>query len=137
MPRIAQYDYLLATTPAEDRPPWDDERDELLPVAASMVREALRLAATVALADPVNGGILLGRMAGMSLSEIGMRNRMTKQAVHKRIVAIARRFPALAGVLTGSSTALDETVACARVDRTMKETEHIRQEATRWLNRAN
>ena len=137
MSRIAQYDYLLATTPAEDRPPWDDERDELLPVAASMVREALRLAALVALSDPVNGGILLGRMAGMSLSEIGMRNRMTKQAVHKRIVAIGRRFPALAGVLTGSPSALDETVACARVDQTMRETEHIRQEATRWLTRAN
>ncbi len=137
MSQIAQYDYLLATTPAEDSHPWDEGADELLPVAASMVREALRLAALVALSDPVNGGILLGRMAGLSLSEIGQRSHMTKQAVHKRIVAIGRRFPALAGVLTGSPTALDETVACAGVDRTMKETEHIRQEATRWMNRAN
>ena len=103
-----------------------------------MVREALRLAAAVALADAVNGGILLGRMAGMSLAEIGQKNGMTKQAVHKRVLTIAARWPALGAVLTGAAAPLDEEIAGREaVIRTRQKTEKMRQEATRWMNRPN
>jgi len=59
MDKISQYDYMEAVTPAPSYDPEPPE-DEALAVAASMVREALRLAALGALSDPVNGGICWG-----------------------------------------------------------------------------
>lgn len=143
MTRMSQYEYLLAVTPDEaaeetysDTEP--DEAEEAFRLAAAMVREALRLAAAVALSDAVNGGILLGRMAGLSLAEIGQKNGMTKQAVHKRVLAIAARWPALGEVLTGAAAHLDEEIAGRQaVIRTRQKTEKMRQEATRWMNRPN
>jgi DNA-directed RNA polymerase specialized sigma24 family protein len=132
--RISQYEYLLATTPA---PESEDAEETALALAASMTREALRLVAQVALGDAVDGGVLLGRMAGMSLAEIGQRLGMSKQAVHKRVRGMARAWPPLAAALTGAANPLDETVADQDVLRTRSETERIRQEATRWMNRPN
>lgn len=143
MARTSQYDYLLATTPDESAEasyddPSPDEAEDAFRIAAAMVREALRLAAAVALADAVNGGILLGRMAGMSLAEIGQKNGMTKQAIHKRVCAISVRWPALGEVLTGAAVPLDEEIAGRQaVIRTRQKTEKMRQEATRWMNRPN
>ena len=137
--KISQYEYLLATTPAEeiDSEP-EDASEEVFRIAASMVREALRLAAEVALTDAVNGGILLGRMAGMSLAEIGQRQGMSKQAVHKRVLAIAGRWPPLAEVLTGAMNPLDEEIVGQQtVIKNRQQTENMRQEATRWMNRPN
>lgn len=134
MRRISQYEYLLATTPA---PESEDAEETALALAASMTREALRLVAQVALGDAVDGGVLLGRMAGMSLAEIGQRLGMSKQAVHKRVRGMARAWPPLAAALTGAANPLDETVADQDVLRTRSETERIRQEATRWMNRPN
>lgn len=143
MTRMSQYEYLLAVTPDEAAEeaysdPEPDEAEDALRLAAAMVREALRLAAAVALSDAVNGGILLGRMAGLSLAEIGQKNGMTKQAVHKRVLTIAASWPALGAVLTGAAARLDEEIAGRQaVIRTRQKTEKRRQEATRWMNRPN
>ena len=143
MTRTSQYEYLLAVTPDEAAEeaysdPEPDEAEDAFAVAAAMVREALRLAAAVALSDAVNGGILLGRMAGLSLAEIGQKNGMTKQAVHKRVLTIAASWPALGEVLTGAAARLDEEIAGRQaVIRTRQKTEKMRQEATRWMNRPN
>ena len=135
MTRMTQYEYMLSITP--DPGPDDKAEDEYV-IAATMVREALRLAADVALSDAVNGGILLGRMAGLSLAEIGQKNGMTKQAVHKRVLTIAARWPVLGEVLTGAAATLDEEIAGRQaVIRTRQKTEKMRQEATRWMNRPN
>lgn len=141
MARMSQYEYLLATAPADEDAYSDyepDEAEDAFRLAATMVREALRLAAAVALSDAVNGGILLGRMAGLSLAEIGQKNGMTKQAVHKRVLTIATSWPALGAVLTGAAAPLDEEIAGREaVIRTRQKTEKMRQEATRWMNRPN
>ena len=141
MTRMSQYEYLLATTPADEEAysdPEPDEAEDAFAVAAAMVREALRIAAAVALSDAVNGGILLGRLAGLSLAEIGQQNGMTKQAVHKRVLTIAARWPALGEVLTGAAARLDEEIAGRQaVIRTRQKTEQMRREATSWMNKPN
>ncbi len=148
MAKTSQYDFLLATTPDEsaahpydfdpDDDPAADGGGEAFRLAATMAREAFRLAADVALADAVNGGILLARMAGLSLAEIGARLGMSKQAVHKRVMAMARRWPALGEVITGATAPLDEEAAGRQsfID-TYRKLEKIRQEATRWMSKPN
>lgn len=144
MTRISQFDYMLATTPDESAgPPYGADpaepgADEAYAVAASMVREALRLAADVALDDAVNGGVLLGRMAGLSLAEIGGRLGMTKQAVHKRVLAISQRWPHLGEAIGGAAAPLDEEAVGTRVIvENIRKIERTRQEATRWMNKPN
>ena len=135
MDKISQYDYMEAVTPAPSYDPEPPE-DEALAVAASMVREALRLVADVTLSDHTNGRILLARMAGMSLAEIGSRLGMTKQAVHKRVITIACNWPALASALTDSAP-VDDIAVDIGLMKTQEETRKIRQEATRWMNKPN
>ena len=135
MTRMTQYEYMLSITPD---PGPDDKTEDAYVIAATMVREALRLAADVSLSDAVNGGILLGRMAGLSLAEIGQKNGMTKQAVHKRVLTIAARWPALGEDLTGAAAHLDEEIAGRQaVIKTRQKTEKMRMEATRWMNKPN
>lgn len=135
MDKISQYDYMEAVTPAPSYDPEPPE-DEALAVAASMVREALRLVADVTLSDSTNGRILLARMSGMSLAEIGSRLGMTKQAVHKRVITIACNWPALASALTDSAP-VDDIAVDIGLMKTQEETRKIRQEATRWMNKPN
>ena len=135
MDKISQYDYMEAVTPAPSYEPEPPE-DEALAVAASMVREALRLVADVTLSDSTNGRILLARMSGMSLAEIGSRLGMTKQAVHKRVITIAYNWPALASALTDSAP-VDDVAVDISLMKTLEETRKIRQEATQWMNKPN
>lgn len=135
MDKISQYDYMEAVTPAPSYEPEPPE-DEALAVAASMVREALRLVADVTLSDSTNGRILLARMSGMSLAEIGSRLGMTKQAVHKRVITIAYKWPALASALTDSAP-VDDVAVDIGLMKTLEETRKIRQEATQWMNKPN
>lgn len=131
----SEYEIELETLAAPDD---DEEELSSLKQAAHMLREALRLIADVSIDDQTNGVILLSRMAGLSLAEIGSRMGMSKQAVHKRVMVISRQWPPLADVLTGTAAALDEAIAGnQKIIETRNELDRIRQEATRWMNKPN
>lgn len=135
MADISQYDYMLATTP-EDKP--DEQADEAFRMAASMLRESLRLIAEVFMSDASDGIILLLRFSGMSLAQIGDKRGMSKQAIHKRIVNMAHKWPQLADALINTAD-YDAKLAGheIRVTQTIQATNARWREATRWMNRQN
>lgn len=135
MADISQYEYMLATTP-EDKP--DEQADEAFRMAASMLRESLRLISEVFLSDASDGIILLLRFSGMSLAQIGDKRGMSKQAVHKRIVNMARKWPQLADALINTADYDAELAGHEiKVTQTIQATNARWREATRWMNRQN
>lgn len=135
MAEISQYDYMLATTPEEEP---DEQPDDAFRLAASMLRESLRIIAEVFMSDASDGIILLLRFSGMSLAQIGDKRGMSKQAVHKRIVNMARKWPQLAEALI-STADYDAELAGheMKVTQTIQATNARWREATRWMNRQN
>jgi hypothetical protein len=135
MAEISQYDYMLATTPAEEP---EEQQEDAFRLAASMLRESLRLIAEVFMSDASDGIILLLRFSGMSLAQIGDKRGMSKQAIHKRIVNMARKWPQLADALINTAD-YDADLAGheIRVTQTIQATNARWREATRWMNRQN
>jgi hypothetical protein len=135
MAEISQYDYMLATTPKEEP---EEQQEDAFRLAASMLRESLRLIAEVFMSDASDGIILLLRFSGMSLAQIGDKRGMSKQAIHKRIVNMARKWPQLADALINTAD-YDADLAGheIRVTQTIQATNARWREATRWMNRQN
>jgi hypothetical protein len=135
MAEISQYDYMLATTPEEEP---EEQQEDAFRLAASMLRESLRLIAEVFMSDASDGIILLLRFSGMSLAQIGDKRGMSKQAIHKRIVNMARKWPQLADALINTAD-YDADLAGheIRVTQTIQATNARWREATRWMNRQN
>jgi predicted DNA-binding protein YlxM (UPF0122 family) len=135
MAEISQYDYMLATTPEEEP---EEQQEDAFRLAASMLRESLRLIAEVFMSDASDGIILLLRFSGMSLAQIGDKRGMSKQAIHKRIVNMAHKWPQLADALI-STADYDAELAGheIRVTQTIQATNARWREATRWMNRQN
>ncbi len=135
MAEISQYDYMLATTPEEEP---EEQQEDAFRLAASMLRESLRLIAEVFMSDASDGIILLLRFSGMSLAQIGDKRGMSKQAIHKRIVKMARKWPQLADALINTAD-YDADLAGheIRVTQTIQATNARWREATRWMNRQN
>lgn len=135
MDEITQYDYLLETTPAEDQ---DESPCGSFATAAAMTREALRLVAEVFCADAEDGIVLLLRFAGLSLAQIGERRGMSKQAVHKRILSMASKWPQLADALASTAN-YDEALAGMEIAmaKRLHEIHAKRKDLTRWMNRQN
>jgi hypothetical protein len=135
MAEISQYDYMLATTPVEEP---EEQQEDAFRLAASMLRESLRLIAEVFMSDASDGIILLLRFSGMSLAQIGDKRGMSKQAIHKRIVNMARKWPQLADALINTAD-YDADLAGheIRVTQTIQATNARWREATRWMNRQN
>lgn len=130
----SEYEIELETLAAPDD---DEEELSSLKQAAHMLREALRLIADVSIDDQTNGVILLSRMAGLSLAEIGSRMGMSKQAVHKRVVLIVSKWPPLADAMN-TPAAMDEHMAGpVHLVRKIENDTKQRQEATRWMQRKN
>lgn len=152
--RPSQYEVLMAITPAKDTDFLDflDPEDPLLteyqadcdgdpPLtdfdrAATMLRESLRIIGEVCFTDRLAGMIVLWRMSGLSLAEIGARCRMSKQAVHKRIRIIAERWPMLSTAIDGDTPPYDphaagplDTAKAAAKDAA------TRQSASAWMHR--
>ena len=135
MADISQYEYMLATTP-EDEP--DEQADEAFRMAASMLRESLRLIADVFMSDASDGIILLLRFSGMSMAQIGDKRGMSKQAIHKRIVNMGRKWPQLADALINTADYDAELAGHEiKVTQTIQATNARWREATRWMNRQN
>jgi predicted DNA-binding protein YlxM (UPF0122 family) len=139
MQKITQYEYALETTPAPE--PEDESQGQCaFALAASMLREALRLIAEVSDADTEDGVILTMRFAGLSLSEIGCRRKISKQAVHKRIRCMAARWPQLEDALVHSAgSGYDEHLAglSDAILRKVQDNEKLRREKTKWMNKPN
>jgi hypothetical protein len=135
MAEISQYDYMLATTPEEEP---EEQQEDAFRLAASMLRESLRLIAEVFMSDASDGIILLLRFSGMSLAQIGDKRGMSKQAIHKRIVNMARKWPQLADALINTAD-YDADLAGheIRVTQTIQATNARWRAATRWMNRQN
>jgi len=133
--KYTQYDYMLATTPEDEA---EEKPEDAFALAAGMLRESLRLIAEVMTYDSHDGVILAWRFSGMSLAQIGDKMGMSKQAVHKRIGNMARKWPQLSEALT-SSADYDQYLAghdiC--VMKTVQATNSRWREATRWMDRKN
>lgn len=137
MQKITQYEYALKTTPAPE--PEDESQGQCaFALAASMLREALRLIAEVSDADTEDGVILTMRFAGLSLSEIGCRRKISKQAVHKRIRSMAARWPQMEDALA-QGAGYDEHLArqSDAILLKMQDNEKLRREKTKWMNKPN
>jgi predicted DNA-binding protein YlxM (UPF0122 family) len=88
------YEYALGTVPAHT--PEDDELEQIegeLFTAAQMARMLIRHILNAAEDDACDCMMMLQRAAGLTLAEIGIRHRITKQAVHKRLTRIVKRHP--------------------------------------------
>lgn len=135
MTEISQYDYMLQTTPERDP---EEQPGDSFAIAATMLRESLRLIAEVLTHDPNDGAILAWRFSGLSMAQIGGKMGMSKQAVHKRIGNMARKWPQLSEALT-SSADYDAYLAGQdiSVTQTIQATNARWREATRWMNRQN
>jgi hypothetical protein len=134
MQKASKFEVISATIPAPEPKEYEDDPFN---IAAGMVREVIRLLADVATPDYVNGMIVLNRMAGLSLAETGSKLGMSKQAVHKRIIAIITKWPQLADALTDRAPLDEDMTGKIQVLKTMEEDNKIRQEVTRWMNRPN
>ena len=125
------------TCSESDIPGYEPPPPDPVEIAAGMLREALQLIATVALSDAENGQIVLSRMAGKSLSEIGISLHISKQAVHKRVLSIADRWPHLAAAICDKTPAAYDVADHVAILAKQHRLEKKRQEATRWMSRPN
>lgn len=133
--KYTQYDYMLATTPEDEA---EEKPEDAFALAAGMLRESLRLIAEVLTHDPNDGAILAWRFSGLSMAQIGGKMGMSKQAVHKRIGNMARKWPQLSDALT-SSADYDQYLAGQDISvaQRIQATNARWREATRWMNRQN
>ena len=99
--RQSQYDFALETI--RDPSPYPGEEVAVDVTDWERAGELLRVAMLemfdVASNNPRRLAVGLGRVAGMSLEEIGGRLGMTRQGVHKHLLEIERRNARVGAVL--------------------------------------
>lgn len=98
MPDNPEYEYALATT-VQEEPEEPTEEAERLMLAGSMVRELLRASVEACDGDAGLLLVVLMRLSGRTLEEIGRSRGISRQAVCKRLHRLARRAPAFEHIL--------------------------------------
>lgn len=67
--------------------------------AAEIIARLSVIVSEAASGSPTRIGVVFARLAGLSLSEIGSRMRISKQGIHKHIMEVARVNPAIGKLL--------------------------------------
>lgn len=107
------FEYALGVVPAHY--PDEEEQEALetnIAIAAQMARELIRHILKTAEDDACDCMMMMQRAAGLTFEEIGIKHRITKQAVYKRLAKIVKKHPEMDEYLQlKKSRRLDENIA--------------------------